>query len=193
MARCTPVRVRTATRHPAALVIVTWAIVALAAGVSADGGPDVTVTETAGVYAVTAQFEVDQPVSAVLAVLTDYERIPTYAPGVQLSQVLERHGPLAIVEQEATARVLLFSKRIHLILEVEESETALAFRDRCGQSFALYEGAWLVEPHEDRTRVTYQLTARPAFSVPGFLLERLLRRDARQMLERLQDEIANRA
>jgi hypothetical protein len=87
---------------------------------------------------------------------------------------------------------MLFSKRIHLMLEVDESDAGLAFRDRCGQSFALYEGAWLIEPHGDRTRVIYQLTARPAFSVPGFLLERLLRRDAREMLERLQEEIANR-
>jgi hypothetical protein len=42
------------------------------------------------------------------------------------------------------------------------------------------------------TRITYQLVARPAFSVPSFVLTRLLRKDAVQMIDRLRAEITAR-
>jgi hypothetical protein len=41
--------------------------------------------------------------------------------------------------------------------------------------------------------VVYGAAPAPAFSVPGFLLRRLLDRDARVMIERLRLEIAARA
>jgi hypothetical protein len=47
-------------------------------------------------------------------------------------------------------------------------------------------------PGEDGTELCYQLTAKPAFSVPAFVIRKLLNRDARTMLERLRAEIAAR-
>ena len=38
--------------------------------------------------------------------------------------------------------------------------------------------------------VTYAVTARPAFDVPGFILKRLLRRDSPQMVDSLRREIS---
>jgi len=37
--------------------------------------------------------------------------------------------------------------------------------------------------------VRYELTAKPSFDVPAFLLKRLLQRDAREMIRRLQNEM----
>jgi hypothetical protein len=107
--------------------------------------------------------------------------------------VLERAAGRAVVEQEAVSSVMMFSKRVHLVLEIDEQPGALLFRDRCGRSFARYEGAWRVSLAEGRTAITYELTADPSFGVPRFLLERLLRRDSTEMIGRLQHEIAARA
>jgi uncharacterized membrane protein len=60
-----------------------------------------TVREERGVYTVVARFPVDQPASAVLAVLTDYEQIPRFMPDVRTSIVRERTTGRAVVEQEA--------------------------------------------------------------------------------------------
>ena len=97
-----------------------------------------------------------------------------------------------ISEQEAVARFLMFSKRVHLILDIEETPLAIAFRDRCGQSFERYEGMWLMSENGVGTRITYRLTAKPMFDVPAWLLSRLLKRDAAEMIERLRAEIAAR-
>ena len=164
-----------------------------ASHVAGQSPADLIVREQRGVYTVAAEFLVDQPLSVVLTVLTDYEQIPRFMPDVRTSIVRERGVGWAVVEQEAVSGVMIFSKRVHLVLEIEEQPEAVIFRDRCGRSFLRYEGAWRVSQQGGRVAITYELTAEPLFEVPGFLLKRLLRRDSGEMIERLQREIAARA
>ena len=154
--------------------------------------PSLTVREEKGVYTVVARFLVDQPPSVALTVLTDYEQIPRFMPDVRTSIVRERGTGWAVVEQEAVSALMMFSKRVHLVLEIVEQPDALIFRDRCARSFVRYEGAWRLSQHDGQTAITYELTAEPSFDVPGWMLKRLLRRDSAQMIERLQLEIAAR-
>lgn len=180
-----------ARRGFAALVAV---LLGIGQPLAADGGdPQVTVRGDEGRYTVAARFTVPHSAAAALAVLADFERIPEFMPGVRASRVLDRTAGRLLVEQVAEARVLLFSKRVHLLLEVREAAGVLRFRDVCGKSFVHYQGSWRVADQADGAQISYELTAEPAFDVPGFLLARLLRRDAREMIERLRAEIAARA
>jgi hypothetical protein len=89
--------------------------------------------------------------------------------------------------------VMMFSKRVHLVLDVSEGAETIRFRDRCGKSFDHYEGAWILSAAgPDRVEVRYELAAKPSFDVPEFLLKRLLKRDAQEMIRRLQDEMTRR-
>lgn len=150
---------------------------------------EVAVHEKDGVYEVRAAFSITRPASVVAAVLTDYLRIPDYMPEVRSSQVLEREDGRAVVAQEAVARFMMFSKRMHLVLEVKEGSSTIEFHDQCGQSFERYDGAWSMVEKNGQTRVAYRLTAKPSFDVPDWLLSRLLKRDAAQMIARLQAQI----
>jgi hypothetical protein len=154
--------------------------------------PEIAVTEEQGVYRVRARFEVPQSPAVALAVLKDYEHIPRFMPDMRLSVVRERNGAHVVVEQEAQAKMMMFSRRVHLVLDIHEETDALRFTDVSGRSFSHYAGEWHVAPLAAGSTLSYELTARPAFSVPGFVLSRLLKRDATQMIERLRDEIAAR-
>ena len=173
------------------------AVIVLATAPAMAGGDaaqhDVTVVEREGVYHVDARFAVPESAPQVMAVLTDYERIPRYIPDVRSSVVLERAADRVVVEQDAVARVMVFSRRLHLVLDVQEEAAAIRFRDRCKQSFSHYEGSWQITSGPGGASIVYRLEARPAFDVPGFLLKRLLKRDARIMIERLRAEIAGRS
>jgi ribosome-associated toxin RatA of RatAB toxin-antitoxin module len=171
------------------------ALVALAGAMppASTGEQQIGVTESGGVYSVTAAFAVTEPPHVVMAVLTDYAGIPKFMPDVQVSRVLERTATGAVVEQEAVSTFMLFSKRIHLVLDVHEDAGALRFRDRCGRSFASYEGSWTISEHDSLTVVDYRLAANPSFEVPGFVLKRLLKRDAAELVDRITAEIASRA
>jgi carbon monoxide dehydrogenase subunit G len=174
-----------------------WTVVALAVatlGAAASGPePVVSVRQRAGGFVVAASFSVAAPAAVVRGVLTDYANIPRFMPGVQKSRVLGRTDGLVQVEQEAMSKYLMFSKRVHLLLDVEEGPDAIRFRDRCTRSFALYEGAWTITAREGATEVGYTLTAKPAFDVPAFVIRRLLERDSRLMIQGLRTEIAARA
>ena len=156
----------------------------------ASDAPAISVREEDGTYVVSARFSVVEPGMVVRSVLTDYERIPRFMPGVRTSRVLERSEGYARIEQEAVSRFMMFSKRVHLILDVAEQRDAIRFRDQCGKSFTRYEGVWTIADRGDRTDIEYALTADPAFDVPGFVLRRLLDRDARAMVEGLRSEMA---
>jgi carbon monoxide dehydrogenase subunit G len=181
---------RALARWPVAPLLLVLALARVAVG--AEPPPRVTVTETHGRYTVAARFTVPQRAEAVIAVLTDYEQIPEIMPDVRSSTILERGGDRAVVEQEAVARFLMFSRRVHLVLEVQEAGMTIRFRDRCGTSFRHYAGAWTLVEQARQTTITYELTAAPSFDVPEFLLKRLLKRDADRMIDLLKSAIARR-
>jgi ribosome-associated toxin RatA of RatAB toxin-antitoxin module len=168
----------------------------LAAGLGTAAGQDVDSTplvrEERGVYTVAATFGVSGAPATALATLTDYEHIPRFMPAVRTSRILERRDGEWIVEQEAVATFMWFSKRVHLMLDVREESGTIHFADRCGNSFERYEGTWVVTDRGGRTIVEYRLSAKPSFEVPAFVLKRLLKRDASQMIGQLQAEIAAR-
>lgn len=149
---------------------------------------DVVVTGDDGTYTVAARFQVAQTAAVARAVLSDYEAIPRIIPDVRRSVVVQRE-PLLLVAQEAVSHFGLFSRTIHLLLEVTVSNQQIAFIDRSGKSFTTYHGAWHLQAHDGGTAITYALTARPAFKVPAFLIRRLMSRDAREMIGRLSRAI----
>ena len=155
--------------------------------------PAVQVSEANGVYSVVARFTVAELPADVLAVLTDYAHIPSFMPGIRTSIVHERAEGRAVVEQEAVSKLMMFSKRVHLMLEVEEQSGGMTFRDRCGKSFKQYEGSWRVSRQGALTTVVYELKADPSFEVPEFMLKRLLKRDSGDMIEQLRREVTRRA
>jgi ribosome-associated toxin RatA of RatAB toxin-antitoxin module len=176
-----------------ALLTTVAALAATVAFAATTEAPRIDVAENDGVYRVNASFTVAATAKAVAAVLTDYERIPDFMPDVITSQVLSRTADGLVVEQEATAKFMMFSKRVHLVLEVSEDGNTIRFRDRCGRSFTTYEGKWILTETNGETTVSYRLAAHPAFEVPGFVLKRLLKRDAALMIDRLKAEIISRA
>ena len=182
-----------ARRLAVMVALVAFSEIALPVIVAAQNDPSVRVTEDSGIYSVAATFTVPQAGSFALAALTDYAQIPRFMPEVRTSTVLERGDDSAVVEQEAVARFMMFSKTVHLVLEVQEDRGTIRFRDRCGKSFASYEGLWTIAERDGTTHVTYELSADPLFDVPEFLLKRLLKRDASHMIERLKTEIGSRA
>lgn len=161
---------------------------------NADSGPSpqVSVREDLGTYVVAASFDVPQAAGVALAVLSDYEQIPRFMPDVRTSVVLERSQGRLLVAQEAVSKFMMFSRTVHLLLEVTEEGDTITFVDRGGKSFTTYAGAWRAVQHDGGTTITYALTARPAFEVSGFVLKRLLKRDSADMIDRLRREIAAR-
>jgi len=140
------------------------------------------------VYAISARFTVPEPAAVVQAVLTDYPNIPRFMPSVRTSRVLEQTDDHVRLEQEAVSKFMMFSRTVHLVLDVEESDGMIRFRDGCHKSFVVYDGSWTITSQGSGTELIYELAAKPAFSVPGMVLKRLLERDSREMIDGLRKQ-----
>jgi ribosome-associated toxin RatA of RatAB toxin-antitoxin module len=167
-----------------------WVITA--ATLSAGEGQDIQVREDKGTYHVTAAFEVKQTPETAFAVLTDYEQVPRFMPDVRTSIVRDRNPERVLLEQEAVAKLMFFSKKVQLLLEVQESAGNITFKDTSGKSFTRYEGTWTLRTRDDMTLIGYTLAAKPTFSIPKLILTKLLKRDAGRMIEGLRAEMAKR-
>src|SRR5688500_10596189 len=118
---------RSARRRIAAAGLLLLSTVAVPAISAAQDEPSIAVRESGGVYTVAASFTVRESPSFAMAALTDYAAIPRFMPEVRTSHVLERRADGAVVEQEAVARFMMFSKRVHLVLEVHEGRDSIRF------------------------------------------------------------------
>lgn len=162
---------------------------ALAPTGAAAQDPVTSVNETAGEYTVSATFTVPGPPAVAREVLTDYANIPRFMPDVRSSVVVERQARRARVEQEAEPHFMWFSRKIFLVLDVDEGLDVIRFVDGGKKSFDRYEGSWTISAENGQTRLAYALVARPSFEVPAFVLKKLLKRNAVAMIGRLQAEI----
>jgi hypothetical protein len=145
-------------------------------------------------YRARGSFVVEAPPAAAWEAIADYEGIPQVAPSVQVSRIVSREGNRVVVEQEASASLLFFSKRIHLLLEIEESPpSAIRFRDVARREFASYEGFWTIEEAIGGLRVSYGLDVERGFSAPDFLARKLFRQQAQSLMRIMRDDILRRA
>ena len=184
-----------------AVVMVAAALMCMVPVAAQSPSPAASVRETAaasvrverGLYTVTADFNVAESLAIVRAVLTDYERIPAFLPNVEKSVIVSRESGHVRVEQEVAGRMMMFSKRICLKLDIREEATAIYFIDTCRKQFSSYEGEWQIDAAPAHTTVHYRVTANPSFSVPSFLLSRMLKHDAEKLIAALQVEMTARA
>src|SRR4051812_29228968 len=157
--------------------------------------PEVALTREGGVFRLQASFTVDAPPAVVWGVLTDYDGMTRFLSSLKRSRVVERKPDGAVIEQEGSARLLVFSRAINLLLEVAElPPRRIEFKDIGGGEFEEYDGAWTVEPSGGRTAVTYQLFAEMKASlVPRAVARRVLEKSVRRQLEELSAEMLKRA
>ena len=154
--------------------------------------PNVSVTSASGTYRIEGSFAVDTPAPIVWAVLTDYDRVPSFVSSMRSSAAQREPSGRLLVTQEAVGRAGPFSRTMHVVLDVtEQAPQRIAFRDVCGGSFHSYAGSWTIEPEGAGVRVTYVLDARPRSSPPLFA-KSIMTSNARGLLEQVRLEILRR-
>jgi ribosome-associated toxin RatA of RatAB toxin-antitoxin module len=146
-----------------------------------------------GRFVVDASFHVDAPAAAAWAVLTDYDHLSSFVPSMKSSRVVERTGPQAIVEQQARGNFLVFRRTVRIRLRVDETyPTRIAFADTARKDFDTYVGEWTLRPDPGGVSVSYHLEALPSGSVPRWLVRKVLKESAADLIDRVRREIERR-
>ncbi|MDH5536613.1 MAG: cyclase [Betaproteobacteria bacterium] len=144
------------------------------------------------VLRVEASAEFESGLEHAWQVLTDYDHLAGFIPGMRESRVIERgaHGP--IVEQKGEVRLLFLSYAIEVRLAIEEYPCRRIVSRAVAGSFRHMSGAYLIEAVHGRVRLRYAGTLVPNFYVPPLIGTLVLRLSIERQFGALVDEILRR-
>jgi ribosome-associated toxin RatA of RatAB toxin-antitoxin module len=135
------------------------------------------------------------PAPIVWQVLTDYERLPAFIPGITKSSVRAREGTRLLVEQAGEARFLIFSFPIEVRLEVTESPSRGIASRAVGGNLRRMDGRYELAPDAARNAVTLRYTGEiePEFNLPPLIGLAAMRHMVEEQFTAMVAEIERRA
>ena len=125
-------------------------------------------------------------------VLTDYDRMDQFLPGVIASTVVSRSANGAIVDQVAEEGVLFFRQRVAFRAEIGETPPSLITLRALAGSFKHMEGTYAVSHRDEQTVIEYRGRFVPDFELPAVVGLYAVQHSLRRHLEAIADEIERR-
>lgn len=144
-------------------------------------------------FAVRAGATVAAPLSLVWEVLTDYENLPRFIPGIAKSGVRVRKGNRALLEQRGEARFLVFSFPVQVELDVRENPQTSIVSRAVGGNLRRLNGRY--DLHVDAGNVSLRYTGEiePDFGLPAVINSFVVRSMVEAQFSALVAEIERRA
>jgi ribosome-associated toxin RatA of RatAB toxin-antitoxin module len=142
-----------------------------------------------------AHAQVSAPAALAWQVLTDYERLPGFIPGIAKSVVRERQGNVVLVDQAGAARFLLFSFPIEVRYQVTEAPQQWVESRAVGGNLRRMNGRYDLEPGSEplTVRLSYHGLIEPDFQLPPLVGVAALRSMAEEQFTAMVAEIERRA
>jgi ribosome-associated toxin RatA of RatAB toxin-antitoxin module len=135
------------------------------------------------------------PPALVWQVLTDYERLPGFIPGIAKSVVRERQGSQLVLEQTGEARFLVFSFPIDVRYEVIESPPDWVSSRAVAGNLRRMNGRYDLQPSpvQGSMVLRYRGEIEPNFELPPIVGVVALRHMVEQQFSAMVAEIERRA
>jgi len=145
--------------------------------------------------AVQARALISAPVAVVWEVLTDYEHLPRFIPGIAKSVVRSRDDSRLLVEQSGEARFLVFSFPIEVRLEVTERPPQSISSRAVAGNVRRMSGRYEIQPDAERGTVLLRYVGEiePDFELPPLIGVAALRSTATEQFTAMVAEIERRA
>lgn len=143
---------------------------------------------------VQAQALLDASVALVWEVISDYERLPQFVPGIKRSVVVARSGNRLTLEQSGEARFAFLAFPIEVRLDVVEWPLEWIVSRAVSGNVKRMSGRYEIhpEPAGGGVRLRYYGVIEPAFELPPILGIVALRWSIEQQFEAMVHEILRR-
>ncbi len=125
----------------------------------------------------------------VWQVLTDYEHLSEFVPGMSKSRVMERNEDTITIEQVFKH---LFGS-MELLLSVKETPPNRIDFWLVGGNMKIYDGHWLIKPYNSgSTLLTFEVDVQPGFFAPMWLVSWVLKKEIQKGLLAVREEAIKR-
>ena len=145
-----------------------------------------------GALYVEASAAVDGDLLQAWRVLTDYDHLSAFIPGMRVSRVLAREGNNVVLEQKGEARLLFLAFPLEVRLAVAEYPHRRIVAHAVAGSFTEMTGTYFLDERDNRVVLRYQGRMVPDFLVPPLIGTLVLRRNVETQFTALVDEIERR-
>jgi carbon monoxide dehydrogenase subunit G len=178
-------------RTPSKLLLAILALHAVVAGAADD--LSVEVERSGRSFAVRAAATVAAPAATVWEVLTDYDHLARFIPGLSSSAVQLRVANRVLVEQKGAARFLVFSYPIEVLLEVLESPSDSITSREIGGNLKRMRGRYDLQSAKGGILVRYAGELEPGFELPPIIGTLAVRTMVEEQFTAMVAEIERRA
>ena len=120
-------------------------------------------------FEVDARAEIDATVADAWKVLTDYDRLSAFIPGMLESRVVSRDGSSVVVDQRGETSVLFFTYPIQVRLAIEEQPYERIVSTAVSGNFKDLTGVYVLQAREGRLSLRYEGKFTPDFGYPPLL------------------------
>ncbi len=126
---------------------------------------------------------IQSTVESIWEVLTDYENIETFQPGIEKSGLLPSlPGGEKQLEQEMVHSFLFYKKRMHLVIRIVEKPPHRIEFSVIEGDFKTYDGAWIIERVKNEPHLRLVVRVEPNFYAPGPILDYIIRSSSEKSL-----------
>jgi len=150
------------------------------------------------VFYVTAWVDAAAPAIECYRVLTDFDRLAEFVPGIRSSRVVSRPGEMVRVEQIGITGPALLGLTVRTTLGLSLTPPAPGYEGRIDFSsqgtgdLRQMFGAWQVRDEGNGCRIDYRATIEPDFAVPPLLGTFMMRLRVEDQLDAIAREIGRR-
>jgi ribosome-associated toxin RatA of RatAB toxin-antitoxin module len=152
----------------------------------------IEVERTGERFSVRARATLAAPAELAWQVLTDYENLPRFIPGLSHSAVQLRGANRVLLEQKGEARFLVFSFPIEVRLEVRESPHAWISSHAVAGNLKRMHGRYELQPDAAGVRLRYTGELEPDFELPALIGPYVLRTMVEEQFAAMVAEIERR-
>ena len=138
--------------------------------------------------------ELTVPVSPVTAwaVLTDYERVPEFVPGMRVSRVLEQSGNTRVVEQQGEMQANNMRMLFMGTLRITEEPTSRLSVQFLSGTFRNMQGQWTLQGKRAPVTLVYQLDFDAGTPYPSPVMVGMLQQQVVHWVSSLAAEMERR-
>lgn len=162
----------------------------LGAGMAA--GADTDVVRQGSTFQVHATIEAGASIDLCFAVLTDFDRLAEFIPGMVTSRIVSLPGEPLRLRQTGRTRLAFSEYTFDVTLAVElDAPREIRFR-RVAGSLQRMQGRWRVAGDAASCTIDYQADIEPGLWVPPLIGSMLMRSQVAKQVEGLESEIERR-
>ena len=154
---------------------------------------DVRIARDADTIRIDAKLRVDVHHHIAWQVLTDYDNLARFVPGLLTSRIVSDPGAPMLLKQTGRSGLLWLTVPVEVVVRIEEIPLeAIRFFAVSG-TIKSKSGEWRIEAQDDATLLIYRASIVPGFWVPPLIGTAVMAQDVRSKLVGVANEMTRRA